>query len=68
MQFRREKKAVIPKSGMGTADKKNIWWGLPLFQFLSDKNVPRQTVSSKTQDEVSEEPLSENEDLLAPTE
>ena len=46
--------------------RKKAWWGLPLFQFLSDKNVPRQTVSRKTQDEVSEEPLSENEDLLSP--
>ncbi|KAG8278503.1 hypothetical protein J6590_019135 [Homalodisca vitripennis] len=65
VQFRREKKAVIPKSGMGTADKKKAWWGLQFFQFLSDKNVPRQTVSSKTQDEVSEDLLSENEDLLS---
>ncbi|KAG8291173.1 hypothetical protein J6590_067159 [Homalodisca vitripennis] len=51
--------------GMGTADKKKAWWGLQFFQFLSDKNVPRQTVSSKTQDEVSEDLLSENEDLLS---
>ena len=54
VQFRREKKAVIPE--MGTADKKKAWWGLPFFQFLRDKNVSRQIVSSKTQDEVSEEP------------
>ena len=66
MQFRREKKSVIPKSEMGTADKKKAWWSLPLFQFLRDKNVPRQIVSSKALDEVSEEPLSENEDLLSP--
>ncbi|KAG8250798.1 hypothetical protein J6590_094059, partial [Homalodisca vitripennis] len=51
VQFRREKKAVIPKSGMETADKKKAGWGLQCFQFLSDKNVPRQTV--------------ENEDLLS---
>ncbi|KAG8304111.1 hypothetical protein J6590_102211, partial [Homalodisca vitripennis] len=37
----------------------------PIRLFLSDKNVPRQTVSSKTQDEVSEDLLSENEDLLS---
>jgi len=48
VQFRREKKAVIPKSEMGTADKKKAWWGLPFFKFLRDKNVPRQIVSSKT--------------------
>ena len=27
VQFRREKKAVIPKSEMGTADKKKAWCG-----------------------------------------
>ena len=28
VQFRREKKAVIPKSEMETADQKKAWWGL----------------------------------------
>ncbi|KAG8283047.1 hypothetical protein J6590_023577 [Homalodisca vitripennis] len=37
----------------------------PIRLFLSDKNVPRQIVSSKTQDKVSEDLLSENEDLLS---
>ena len=33
VQFRREKKkkTVMPKSEMGTADKKKAWWGLPFF-------------------------------------
>lgn len=49
-QYRREKRNVETKSGMGTDEKKKTWWGLKYFAFLNDKFEPRPTYSSlKTQ-------------------
>jgi len=49
-QYRREKKALILKSGMSSDDIKTPWYAYKYFHFLSKKNAPRITRSNTSED------------------
>lgn len=54
-QYRREKKALVLKSGMSSDDLKTPWYAYKYFYFLNNKNDPRKTRSNTSEDVYSEE-------------
>jgi len=49
-QYRREKKALVLKSGMSSDDVKTPWYAYKYFHFLTKKNTPRITRSNTSED------------------
>jgi hypothetical protein len=49
-QYRREKKALVLKSGMSRDDVKTPWYAYKYFHFLTNKNTPRITRSNTSED------------------
>ncbi|KAL4091676.1 hypothetical protein QTP88_026329 [Uroleucon formosanum] len=52
-QYRREKKALVLKSGLSSDDVKTPWYAYKYFHFLTNKNTPRITRSNTSEDSVS---------------